>query len=327
MTFIKLLLGVALILILLMLVLPFFNQQKSIAYGVTFVPKYAQYLGLDWKKTYLQILDELKVKHLRLPSDWDRLEKTNGHFDFSETDFLLTEAVKRQAQVILVVGDKQPRWPECQIPSWAKSLPVTKRQQLVLQLIEKVVERYKDNSAITAWQVENEPLIGWFGENCDPPDKTFLQQEVNLVKKLDHRPIIITDSGEWGDWLQATSLGDSLGISIYRKSYNSSLHAYTPYFFPAGFYQIKAWLIQKLQNKPIIVTELQTEPWLSMTDPTEIYPVTQSKRFSLADFKANIEYTKRLPFAENYLWGVEWWYWMKQQGYPEYLNYAKSLFK
>lgn len=327
MNFLKLLLGALLILGLVMLALPYFNQPSQISYGVTFVPKYAQYLGLDWKKTYLEVLDELKVRRLRLPGDWDRLEKQPNRFDFSETDFLLTEAAKRPAQVIMVVGDKQPRWPECQIPGWARSLTVSQRQQKVLDLIRRIVSRYRANSAIVAWQVENEPLVGWFGENCDSPDPAFLQKEVNLVKKLDPRPVIITDSGEWGVWLPAISVGDSLGISIYRKAYNSSLHIYTPYFFPAGFYQLKAWVIQRWQNKPILVTELQTEPWFSMTDPAEKYPATQAKLFSPADFKSNIAYTKRLGFRENYLWGVEWWYWMAKMGDPEYLDYAKSLFK
>lgn len=302
----------------------------QLKFGVTFSPKYARYLNLDWQKTYLQILDELKIKNLRIPSYWNSLEKEAGKYDFSETDFMLTEGLKRGVRIMLVVGGRQPRWPECHLPSWAKLLSISERHQKTFELIQRVVERYRDNSAIWAYQVENEPFAWWFGENCDPPDKKFLQQEVALVKKLDKRPVVITDSGEWGLWVDAITPADILGSSVYTKAYNSNLHIYMPYLFPAYFYQLKAVLIKRVpnqQNKKILVTELQAEPWLSGKDPKENLPQNQTKSFSLSDFKANIEFVKKIGFEENYLWGVEWWFWMSENGYPEYLEYAKTLFR
>ena len=75
------------------------------------------------------------------------------------------------------------------------------------------------------------------------------------------------------------------------------------------------------------MTELQSEPWLSMRDSSEGSPQKQAQLFSLADFKANIEFAKKTGFDESYLWGVEWWYWIAEKGYPEYLDYAKVIFK
>jgi len=44
-------------------------------------------------------------------------------------------------------------------------------------------------------------------------------------------------------------------------------------------------------------------------------------------FKENIAYAKTAGFSENYFWGAEWWYWMKEkQNHPEFWNYAKELF-
>lgn len=323
------------VLIITFIVLSFLPLQNvprnsQINFGVTFSPKYARFLGLDFQKTYIQILDELKVRNLRLPSYWDNLEKEKGIYDFADTDFLLNEAEKRGARVLLVVGARQPRWPECHYPDWSKKLSVTQRQEKTLEFIQKVVERYRDNSAIWAYQVENEPFAWWFGEGCDKPDAKFLQQEVVLVKKLDPKKlIVITDSGESGFWVDSIANADILGSSIYRKSYNSLLKMYIPYPFPAGFYRLKAKIVTKLpnqQNKKVIVSELQSEPWLANITPEESTPKGQAKLFSLNDFKQNMEFVKEIGFEENYLWGVEWWYWMEKQGYPQYLDFAKTIF-
>lgn len=297
-----------------------YQSPNQIKYGVSFSPSYAQYLKLDWQKTYTQILDELKVKNLRIPSYWNS--------DLADTDFMLDEASKRQVRTILVLGARQPRWPECHLPAWAKKLSVVERQQATLQFVQKVVERYQSHEAIWAWQVENEPFAFWFGQNCDTPDKKFLQEEVNLVKQLDpRRPIIITDSGEWGLWISAMQSADSLGISLYRKAHFPNL-GYITYPFPAFMYQLKSNMVRKLfahKNLKTIITELQAEPWVQKGVPDTALK-EQIRLFSLQDFKDIIEYTQKTGFDEHYMWGVEWWYWMAQKGYPEYLDYAKTLF-
>ena len=165
-----------LVIVLLFIVVIFIGQNlfnktypfpKKITFGITFSPEYARFLKLDWQKTYIDILDQLKVRHLRLPSNWEEIELSEGQFDFSTTDFMLDEASKRGAKVILVVGNKQPRWPECHTPLWAKALTLEKRQEKILNFIKIVVERYKDSSEVVAWEVENEPFLSFFGEDCD----------------------------------------------------------------------------------------------------------------------------------------------------------------
>ncbi len=39
-----------------------------------------------------------------------------------------------------------------------------------------------------------------------------------------------------------------------------------------------------------------------------------------------IAYAHETPFIEQYLWGVEWWYYMREKGYPEYWAAMKVLF-
>lgn len=307
-------------------VYPYPSQMK---YGVTFSPRYARYLKLDWQKTYIQILDDLKVKNLRIPSYWDELEPQQGKINYGGTDFMLSKAEERGAKVILVLGARQPRWPECHIPAWAESLNVEERQQKTLEFIAKTVERYKNHPEIWAWQVENEPLFPFFGEGCDKPDSNFLKSEVNLVKRLDKRPIILTDSGEFGFWVIPMQLSDIFGISVYRSAYDPLL-GYKTYPILPYFYNIRSFLTRNIfagKNTKTIIAELQAEPWLSLKDPAESLPQRQTESFSVQSFKDNITYAQKTGFDENYLWGVEWWYWMAKQGYPEYLDYAKTIFR
>ena len=99
------------------------EKPEEITYGVSFNTLYAEELHLDWKKVYLAILDDLKVRHLRLSSHWTMVEPKQDIFNFSELDFQISEAEKRDADVILGVGRRLPRWPECHVPEWAKDMP------------------------------------------------------------------------------------------------------------------------------------------------------------------------------------------------------------
>jgi hypothetical protein len=77
------------------------NRKTSaeIEWGVTFSNKYASELGLDWKAVYLSALDDLKIRNFRLPVYWDEVAKENGEYDFSNADWMLAEAAKRDAKV------------------------------------------------------------------------------------------------------------------------------------------------------------------------------------------------------------------------------------
>ena len=282
--------------------------------GVSFSPAYARYLKLDWQKTYLQILDDLKVKNLRITGYWDIVQPKPDQYNFTELDYMLSEAGKRGVRVIPVLGVKQPRWPECHIPVWARSLTVADRQQKILEFVQRVVKRYRNYSAIEGWQVENEPFLSFFGQGCDAPDKNFLKKEVELVKGLSNKPIIMTDSGELGSWVPSMQLSDIFGATLYRRVYDKNLGYFT-FPLPAYFYSIKSNITRIFapENKKTIIAELQAEPWLQQF-------------FTVQDFKANVEFARKTGFDTSYLWGVEWWFFMAAQGHPEYLDYAKTLF-
>jgi len=283
---------------------------KDISWGVNFSRKHTQLLGLDWKETYLALIDDLKVKNLKIATYWDFIEPDEGKYNFEDLDWQIKEAEKRGVGIMLVVGMKTPRWPECHIPDWAKELEKQQQQDKILKLVEQTVLKYKDSSAIKYWQVENEPFFP-FGE-CPWVDKKFLKKEIELVKSLDSlkRPIVISDSGEGSLWITAASFGDVVGTTMYKRVWFRQIGLYIHYPFPPNFYWRKAQIIKKLFNKEVMVVELQAEPW----GPKMLYdsPVEEQKKtMNLAQFKKNIEFAKKTGLREFYLWGGEWWYWMK----------------
>lgn len=300
-------------------------QVKNIVWGVNFSQEHTELLQLDWRKTYSAILDDLKVKNLKLLVSWDWIEGQKGKFYFDDLDWQIKQAADHQAKVILVVGMKTGRWPECHIPDWAKNLSREDLQNSVLDYLKEIVPRYKDSDVIWAWQVENEPFFS-FGV-CPQTDKNFLKKEIDLVKSLDgkKRPIIISDSGESSLWLKAANLADILGITMYRKTHNK-IFGVVNYPFPPVFYWRKAQIIKTFFNKPVICGELQAEPWGTVL----LYdsPVAEQKKtMDLEQFKKNIEFAKKTGLDEFYLWGSEWWYWMKEkQQSPEIWDEAKKLF-
>lgn len=97
-------------------------KPESITYGMSFNTMYAEELGLDPRETYDAILNELGVRHLRLAAHWPMIEPRNGTYDFSEIDYQVRRAEEVGAEVVLAVGRRLPRWPECHIPKWATEL-------------------------------------------------------------------------------------------------------------------------------------------------------------------------------------------------------------
>ena len=144
---------------------------------------YARELGLDWKETYDAIVDDLGVRKFRLAAHWPMVEPAQNIYNFEELDYQIARAEEVGAEVILAVGRRLPRWPECHIPSWVKDLSPEQQNAAQLRMVEQVVERYKNSPAVVTWQVENEPFLELFAyEHCGELDVSLLNKEINLVK-------------------------------------------------------------------------------------------------------------------------------------------------
>lgn len=302
----------------------------DIKWGVTFSHTFAKQTGYDWRKMYIEMLDDLKPKILRIPIYWTETEKEKDKFNFTDYDFMIDEAEKRGVSLTLAIGIKTPRWPECHIPSWARTLDEKTMADELLLADAMIVQRYKKKTNIYAWQVENEPFLPFFGE-CSDFDPLVVDAEIKLVKNMDtNRPVIITDSGELSIWLKAAKRADIFGTTMYRIVWSNAFSKYVGYIkypIPPKFFWLKANLVHFFyKDRPIIVSELQAEPWA----PGYLFefPVSvQMESLDIEKFQNNIAYARKVGFPEVYLWGVEWWYWMKEKNQnPEFWDAAKKLF-
>ncbi|MBI2626551.1 MAG: hypothetical protein HYW69_03095 [Candidatus Nealsonbacteria bacterium] len=304
---------------------------KEVDWGVNFSQKYAKLLGLDWQEAYSAIIADLGARNIKILTSWDLIEPKMGEYSFNDLDWQIGLAEEKRVSVLLVIGNKTGRWPECHMPDWAKGLSKEAQQDKILKLIENIVLRYKGlaptpNFGVGAWQVENEALFP-FGE-CPWRDKSFLKKEISLVKSLDPtRPVIVSDSGEFSFWITAAQLGDIASATLHRKVWFKEIKNYITYPLRPIFYWRKAQIIKIFFNKEVIVGELQAEPWC----PNFVSPCSleeQKKTMDLPQFQKNIQFAKETGLNTFYLWGPEWMFWMKEkQNKPEIWEEAKKLFK
>lgn len=297
-------------------------------YGVSFNTMYAEELGLNWKEVYDAFLDDLGVKRVRLAAHWTMVEPQQGEFSFTELDYQIRKAEQKDVEIIFAVGKRLPRWPECHVPEWAKGLNKQQQEEKILLYIEEIVNRYKSSDAIIVWQVENEPFLSSYAKtHCINFDEDFLKKEIALVKSLDekNRPILITDSGELSTWRKTFGLGDMFGTTLYVYSFNSVLGEFRNPFLP-GFYMFRSNLWKFLgSDNEAIIAELSLEPWLDKPIIDEQLSV-QIERMSPEKFDTVIQFAKQTGMKTQYLWGAEWWYYMKLQGNEWYWNKGKELF-
>ena len=294
----------------------------EVQYGVTFSTEYAQQLEMDPFQTYRQLVEELGVKQIRLPMYWSSIERERGEYDWDLMDQLMEYSSQHNLALTLVVGAKVPRWPECYIPDWAEGLDPSTQQRAVLTWIETVVNRYKDSTAVVRWQVENEPFFP-FGV-CPNMSEAQFQERVDLVRRLDPtRPIQITVSGESFSWFPETDSSDILGFSLYRLTWNDAF-GYFLYPLTPEFYYARAHMAKK-HVQQVIISELQAEPWFP--EPLETRSLDRwYQAFDAQMFQRNIQFVENVHVSEVYLWGAEWWLYLKQHGDPRLWNVALDLF-
>jgi hypothetical protein len=296
-------------------------------YGVSFNTLYAQELGLNWKVVYDAVINELKPHKIRLAAHWDLVEPEKDVFNFEEIDYQIEQASAADVQIVLAVGKRLPRWPECHLPEWAMKLSKEGQEKEILEYIETVVRRYKDNEHIKIWQVENEAFLSIFAkEHCKYFDEDFLDKEIALVKELDSkRPILITDSGELSTWRKAYKRGDVFGTTLYVYAWNKVMGEFRNLVLP-GFYAAKSNIWDFFYGeKEVIIAELSLEPWLNKPIIEEKIEI-QIKRMSPKKFENVLDFAKDTGFTTQYLWGAEWWYYMKLQGEDWYWEKGKEIF-
>lgn len=302
---------------------------NSPVWGINFSSSHARELGFAPVELFQQMLTELGVKYVRMPVYWDEVEPEPGAYDFVEMDELLDIAEQNNVQMILAIGRKLPRWPECHQPNWWNSLDGTKQTEAVLNKVRTTVEHFKVRENVIAWQLENEPFFE-YGPDCPTTERQLYKDQIAIIRELDTRPVIGTDSGEKGAWLPTAWTGvDILGATMYREVYLDKQQRYTTYPLPAWTYRVKAgWVRMFSSANRAIGVELQAEPWFAGVGPEQTTQAEQQRLMNASILTENINYARASGFEQHYFWGAEWWYWMaKTYNDHTLIDTVKPLFK
>ncbi len=302
------------------------TPSDNVEYGVTFSATYAKDLGIDPNAALRASLDDLGFRRFRIPAYWSELEPRRDWWNFSALDRQINLIESRGGTIVLAIGEKAPRWPECWAPDWWKDVPREEQKERTLLYIETVMARYKNREAIVAWQIENEPHFD-YGE-CPKPDLNFFRQEVEHARSIDSsRPIVTTDSGELSLWATFGKTVDALGVSTYRVVQNPTIGIWRYWFVPPYFYAKKAALTSALRPDEIYVSEFQMEPW-TLEPIWEETDEAQFKTFDIEQMRSNLRYAERMRMSPVDFWGVEWWYWMKEErGHPEFWDEMREFLR
>lgn len=304
------------------------TQSKNQTLGTSFIPDYAQSLGVDPKKT-MDALLSINVKNIRLVSYWSDMETTKGQYNFEQLDWQFQKAEAANAKVILTVGLRQPRWPECHAPDWVATEPRSQWQPELLNFMTAVVNRYKNSPSLDKYQVENEFFLKGFG-SCTDFSRDRLVAEYNLVKKQDPKhQIIVARSNNALGFPVGEPKPDLFSVSVYKRVWDAGFtHRYLEYPQTPWFYAFLAGTQKIFLHRDMIVGELQAEAWPpNGKQITDISLDEQNKSFSPERFKERIEYGKETGMSAINLWGAEYWYYRKEKLHDDSLwNIARYNF-
>lgn len=287
------------------------HRHDKVEMGVSFTPSTAEYLGTDWRANYMALLDDLKFRNLRLMSYWNDIEAKPGHYHYEDLDWQVDQAKQRGAKIVLSIGLRQPRWPECHQAPWAIELEKTNKAEWRKQLnvfIGKTVDRYKHNPAIKGWHLENEFSNRVFGD-CDDHDRQRLIDELALVKQHDtSHPVSMSAADQLG-FPARGPLGDIYTTSLYRGNYVKYI-GYFQYPLPTFFYSSKAFFIQLFHGKQSYIHELQMEPW-GPKPTVQLSVAEQNHYMNDARMRSTVTFALHTGMKRMDFWGAEWWYWRK----------------
>ncbi|OGL39902.1 hypothetical protein A3J32_02720 [Candidatus Saccharibacteria bacterium RIFCSPLOWO2_02_FULL_46_7] len=291
------------------------HANQPLTLGASFIADYARNFSLDPKQTLEAMLADLNLKQVRLVSYWKNIESQQGKYDFSDLDWQFELANKYGADVSLAIGLRQPRWPECHEPDWAKNQSKDFWQPKLYAYMEAVVDRYKNNPALQGYELENEFFMKVCGK-CTDFDRQRLIEEYKMVKSWDpNHEVIVSRSDNWIGIPIGEPKPDKYAISIYKRVWDAIVtHRYFEYPLPPWFYASLAGWGELFNDRDMVVHELQAEPWPPKGMELWEAPLTeQYKSMDAKRFKDRINYGIDTGMRTLDLWGAEWWYWLKEK--------------
>lgn len=305
------------------------QASQPLQQGVSFIPDYAASLGVD-PKANMDALLNINVRQFRLVSYWSDIEQTPRQYDFSQLDWQFQKAEAKHAKIILTVGLRQPRWPECHAPSWVDINQSDSQWQPQLEnYMKAVINRYKNSPSLQSYQLENEYFLKGFGI-CTNYDRQRLIDEYNLVKQTDpNHPVIIGRSNNALGFPVGQPQPDEFGISVYKRVWDAGVTGrYIEYPYPAWYYGFLAGLQKVATGKNMMIGELQAEAWPPQGQTIQQTSLAeQNKSLNAKRLQGRFQYGRATGMRQMELWGAEYWYYRKVNLHdPSLWNVAQQEF-
>ena len=314
-------------------------------YGINFSCKRTQHLGQPCAALFARTLDELGVRYVRLSLYWSDVETRPGFYDFRSIDRLLAIADERGVRVTVTIGMKAQRYPEFWFPTWLREAanlapdgypednPLVR--QALFPYLAAAARHVGAHPAVEALQVENEPFVHFEGHaNGWRIRKEFLVREIEAVRAADpgQHPIAVSHAS-WlrrdDTWRWIVEQADILAQSVYTKRQRGPWPWL--YIFPYRLGPFTPDLpdqarVAARDGGQLWITELQAEPFEQPTVDIRRIPTHEAASFSLRWFHKNVRLANRSGATRVYLWGAEWWAYLRDVRHePELWEAARAL--
>jgi len=338
-------------------------RRHSTLLGISFRPLQAESFGLNKRET-LRALLAYPFQLIRLGAYWNQIEPGPGTFYPDELDWQIEAAESAGKQIILCVGPlKTFGYPEFFVPNhhWRHPFP---EHSLIKpsayptllratdEFIMRLVERYKQNKNIVAWQLEHEAVDPLGVEHSWRLEAAFVEEELEALRKADpSRPVMMNGFlptslpvllSQWwstrdqGDSLAvAQRLADIVGIDYYPRHALMAVGNKTLYL--DGSQSLSHHLRRKRllawagsHEKKLMISEGQAEPWETITTPPN--PGKQGMYSCLpeqviSNYNNCMDwYGQEVSLYAYLFWGAEYWILRKQGMDASYLQaFARIL--
>ncbi|TMF60795.1 MAG: hypothetical protein E6I16_05330 [Chloroflexi bacterium] len=306
------------------------------AIGTSFASWRAQARGLDYRSAFERVCG-MGLAVIRLSASWREI----GQAGYGDLDWLLRYAAAARQPVVLTVGMKALGWPEFYLPEGLNpSDPAVRRR--ALQHVAAVVHRYRDNPALVAWQIENEPF-NRAGPQARWIPRPVVRREARLVRSMDPtRPLIVTTFAHFDEGLDRASSrhqsgwkrrlgltipaerealtvlrqGDILGLDVYRSIgfIDAGGRERIGHAAADQLAAVVQWQrVARDQNKRLWVTEAQAEPWEAR--PRDVPQTVQPE-----DVVTLVNGLAGVGVETVLLWGSEYWLRRQDEGDPRWVE-------
>ena len=322
------------------------RQETEPLWGANFSCKRAEYLGQNCDVALASVLDDLGVRRLCLSVYWSDVEQTPGQYDFSAIDRQLAALSARDAKAFVTIGMKAQRYPEYWLPTWLRleakippnAFPEDNPliQQYLFPFLTAAAAHLAAQPAVEALQVDNEPFVPSRGQaNGWRIRQDFLLREIAAIRAgAPPLPLAISHAS-WlrsdDTWRWIVDQVDVLAQAVYTKRQRGPwpwLYIF-PYRFGPFTPNLPGQAAEaRRRSKQLWIGELQAEPFEERTIDPRRRATNGLGSFSPRWLADNVRLARRSQATRAYLWGVEWWLYLKEQrDEPALWEAGRTLFR